>query len=64
MPIPADWYPHRRGDGEHFGWIIPERDGFRAGDLLADEFGAASAVGVPQERFRLSFPAPEELRPI
>jgi hypothetical protein len=30
--------------------------------VVADEFGAASAVGGDPERFRLAFPAPPELR--
>jgi hypothetical protein len=30
--------------------------------VVADEFGAASAVGATLERFRLAFPAPDELR--
>ncbi|KAA9134866.1 hypothetical protein [Microbacterium caowuchunii] len=118
MPVPADWYPHRRPDGEIVGWIVPDLQGFRAVDLLgravgstsvdwlvaealledrgigyladrytlrlpdgserpvriaetssegitvvADEFGMASAVGAVHERFRLSFPAPEDLQP-
>ena len=116
--MPADWYPHRRSDGEVVGWIAPDADGFRAVDLLgrtvgsspvdwleaealledrgigyladryrlrmpdgserpvriaeasregitvvADEFGMASAVGAAHERFRLPFPAPEDLQP-
>lgn len=32
--------------------------------VVADEFGAASAVGATVERFRLEFPAPEVLRPL
>ena len=119
MPVPADWYPHRRPDGEGVGWIVPDDDGlFQPVDLLgrtigstsvdwseaealleehgigyladgydlrlpdgterpvriaeassegitvvADEFGAASAVGAAHERFRLPFPATENLRP-
>ena len=31
--------------------------------VVADEFGSASAVGGTSDRFRLPFPAPEELRP-
>lgn len=31
--------------------------------VVADEFGSASAVGAGSDRFRLPFPAPEELRP-
>ena len=32
--------------------------------VVADEFGAASAVGATLERFRLAFPVPEDLRPL
>ena len=32
--------------------------------VVADEFGAASAVGATLERFRLAFPAPDDLRPL
>ncbi|BDI22316.1 hypothetical protein [Herbiconiux sp. L3-i23] len=31
--------------------------------VVADDFGAASAVGANPERFELPFPAPESLRP-
>ena len=31
--------------------------------VLADEYGAASAVGADPERFRLPFPVTDELRP-
>jgi hypothetical protein len=31
--------------------------------VLADEYGAASAVGADPERFRLAFPVPDELTP-
>lgn len=31
--------------------------------VVADEFGAASAVGADLERFRLPFPVTDELRP-
>jgi hypothetical protein len=34
VPVPADWIPHRRGDGELVGWMRPEADGFVAIDLL------------------------------
>jgi hypothetical protein len=34
VPIPSDWIPHRRGDGELLGWIRPEGDGFVVVDLL------------------------------
>lgn len=33
-------------------------------DVIADDFGAASAVGSAPERIRLPFPAPRELRQI
>jgi hypothetical protein len=31
--------------------------------VVADEFGSASAVGANSDRFRLPFPAPDDLRP-
>lgn len=31
--------------------------------VVGDEYGAASAVGAVLDRFRLPFPAPQELRP-
>lgn len=31
--------------------------------VVADEYGAASAVGADPERFRLAFPVPDELTP-
>lgn len=31
--------------------------------VVADEYGAASAVGASPERFRLPFPVGDELRP-
>lgn len=52
--VPPDWIEHRRADGEVVGWMVPD---------VADEFGAASAVGGALERFRLAFPAPRDLRP-
>lgn len=30
--------------------------------VVADEFGTASAVGVPSDRFTLPFPVPDDLR--
>ena len=32
--------------------------------LVADEFGAASAVGAVVDRFRLPFPVPADLQPL
>lgn len=32
--IPADWTPHRRGDGELVGWIRPDGGDWVAVDLL------------------------------
>ena len=32
--IPSDWTPHRRDDGELFGWIRPEGEDWVAVDLL------------------------------
>lgn len=54
-------------------WYLAQRDGSerpvriaevspRGITVLADEFGAASAVGGVPERFHLPFPAGEELR--
>lgn len=34
MPVPTDWFEHRRGDGELLGWITPVGDDFSAIDLL------------------------------
>jgi len=39
---PADWTPHRRGDGELLGWIRPEGEDWVAIDLLGRE--ASDAV--------------------
>jgi hypothetical protein len=30
----ADWIEHRRSDGVHVGWMVPEGDGFLIVDLL------------------------------
>ena len=34
MSVPGTWIPHRRGDGELVGWIVPEGEGFVTIDLL------------------------------
>jgi hypothetical protein len=34
MPVPADWIPHRRGDGELLGWMRPDGERFVVIDLL------------------------------
>ena len=33
-PIPPDWTPHRRDDGELVGWIYPDGEFWAASDLL------------------------------
>lgn len=42
MSAPADWTPHRRGDGELVGWIRPEGELWVPVDLLGREVGPAS----------------------
>lgn len=49
MPVPADWSAHRRADGEHVGWIIPDGEGFRAVDLLGRMIGAPALEWVDVE---------------
>lgn len=68
VPVPADWYPHRRADGEGVGWIAPDSDGdgFRAIDLLgrtvgprpvdwvrAEELLEDRGIGYLADRYRL-----------
>lgn len=76
MPVPVDWYPHRRPDGESVGWIVPHGDGFRAIDLLgrtvepapvewgrAEELLEHRGIGYLAERYRLRLPDGTE-RPV
>ncbi len=58
----ADRYQLRLPDGAERPVRIAEAS-IRGITVVADEFGAASAVGGTLERFRLAFPAPEELGP-
>ncbi len=58
----ADRWSLRLGDGTERPVRISEASP-RGITVVADEFGAASAVGADLERFRLPFPAPEGLRP-
>jgi hypothetical protein len=57
----ADRYALRLPDGSERPVRITEAS-VRGVTVVADEFGAASAVGGVQDRFRLEFPAPPELR--
>lgn len=57
----ADRYTLRLPDGTERPVRISEASA-RGITVVADEFGAASAVGAPLDRFRLGFPAPDELR--
>lgn len=58
----ADRYMLRLPDGAERPVRIAEAS-IRGITVVADEYGAASAVGATPERFRLTFPAPDELRP-
>jgi hypothetical protein len=58
----ADRWSLRFEDGKERPVRIAEASP-RGVTVVADEFGAASAVGGALERFRLPFPAPAELRP-
>ncbi len=58
----ADRYALRLPDGTERPVRIAEAS-VRGITVVADEFGAASAVGATLDRFRLRFPAPDELRP-
>ncbi|MCU4670988.1 hypothetical protein ACFQRL_00110 [Microbacterium fluvii] len=49
MPVPADWYPHRRPDGEGVGWIVPDGEGFQAVDLLGRTIGPTSVDWLAAE---------------
>ena len=59
----ADRYALRLADGTERPVRIAEAS-VRGITVLADEFGAASAVGATPERFRLGFPVAGELRPL
>ncbi|WP_374311520.1 hypothetical protein [Microbacterium sp.] len=58
----ADRWMLRLDDGTERPVRISEASP-RGVTVVGDEFGAASAVGADLDRFRLPFPAPEELRP-
>ncbi|MGN8553071.1 UNVERIFIED_CONTAM: hypothetical protein OHV15_10850 [Microbacterium sp. SLM126] len=58
----ADRWTLRLADGTERPVRISEASP-RGVTVVGDEFGAASAVGAVLDRFRLPFPAPEELRP-
>ena len=58
----ADRWTLRFDDGTERPVRISEASP-RGVTVVGDEFGAASAVGAQLDRFRLPFPAPEELRP-
>jgi hypothetical protein len=57
----ADRYLLRLPDGAVRPVRISEASA-RGITVVADEFGAASAVGATLEQFRLAFPAPDDLR--
>ncbi len=57
----ADRYMLRFADGTERPVRITEASP-RGVTVVADEFGAASAVGAALDRFQLEFPAPPELR--
>jgi hypothetical protein len=58
----ADRWTLRFADGTERPVRIAEASP-RGVTVLADEYGAASAVGADPERFRLAFPVPDELTP-
>ena len=65
MPVPSDWIPHRRGDGELLGWMQQLGDDFVAFDLLgrsltgpvdwltAEETLESTGIGYLAEPFEL-----------
>jgi hypothetical protein len=57
----ADRFALRLPDGTERPVRIAEAS-VRGITVVADEFGTASAVGAAADRFRLGFPAPDELR--
>jgi hypothetical protein len=59
----ADRYVLRLEDGSERPVRIAEAD-VTGVTLVADEFGAASAVGAVFDRFRLPFPVPADLQPL
>jgi hypothetical protein len=58
----ADRWTRRLPDGTERPVRIAEASS-RGVTVVADEYGAASAVGADPERFRLPFPVSDELRP-
>ena len=74
MPAP-DWIEHRRGDGEHVGWLVPAGDGFHVVDLLgrrrteapvdwqdAEEALETLGLGYLADRYSLRLPDGGERR--
>ncbi|WP_344059127.1 hypothetical protein [Microbacterium pumilum] len=59
----ADRYILRFADGTERPVRIAEVS-VRGVTVVADEFGASSAVGATLDRFPLPFPVPRELRPV
>ena len=57
----ADRYALRLPDGTERPVRISEASA-RGITVVADEFGAASAVGADADQYRLPFPAPDDLR--
>lgn len=64
MTVPSDWIPHRRGDKELLGWIVPEGEDFATVDLLgrrsepvdwlsAEEYLEGIGIGYLAQRFAL-----------
>jgi hypothetical protein len=58
----ADGYVLHLPDGTERQVRIAEAS-VRGVTVVSDEYGMASAVGAPLDRYRLEFPAPPELRP-
>jgi hypothetical protein len=74
--VPAsDWIEHRRSDGEHVGWMVPEGDCFHVVDLLgrrrtaapvdwpdAEEAFDAMGIGYLANRYSVRLPDGAERR--
>jgi hypothetical protein len=70
-----DWIEHRRGDGEHVGWMVPADGAFHVVDLLgrqrthapvdwhdAEEALEALGIGYLADRYSLRLASGEERR--